>query len=137
MKVVHPEGFEPPTPGSEDQCSIQLSYGCTSSQKPCGYRSCYCKFFRYWSFGAIFSHKICSLRSLLMLWAPIIFQRKMRVLKIYSSFVEGFPGEIFVGIKKVAGFSARRLFCLVWKNFISWFSFYFGDYSMLLRLEMQ
>jgi hypothetical protein len=25
---VHPEGFEPPTLGSEDQCSIQLSYGC-------------------------------------------------------------------------------------------------------------
>ncbi len=25
---VHPEGFEPPTPGSEDRCSVQLSYGC-------------------------------------------------------------------------------------------------------------
>ncbi|KKU80367.1 MAG: hypothetical protein UY05_C0009G0014 [Candidatus Peregrinibacteria bacterium GW2011_GWA2_47_7] len=24
--MVPPEGFEPPTPGSEDQCSIQLSY---------------------------------------------------------------------------------------------------------------
>ncbi len=24
---VRPEGLEPPTPGSEDQCSIQLSYG--------------------------------------------------------------------------------------------------------------
>ena len=27
---VHPEGFEPPTLGSEDRCSIQLSYGCIS-----------------------------------------------------------------------------------------------------------
>ena len=26
--MVHPEGVEPPTPGSEDQCSIQLSYEC-------------------------------------------------------------------------------------------------------------
>ena len=26
-KQVHPEGFEPPTLGSEDRCSIQLSYG--------------------------------------------------------------------------------------------------------------
>jgi integrase len=25
---VHPEGLEPPTLGSEDRCSIQLSYGC-------------------------------------------------------------------------------------------------------------
>ena len=28
LKRVHPEGFEPPTLGSEDRCSIQLSYGC-------------------------------------------------------------------------------------------------------------
>ena len=26
-RMVRPEGFEPPTLGSEDQCSIQLSYG--------------------------------------------------------------------------------------------------------------
>ena len=26
--VVHPAGFEPATPGSEDQCSNPLSYGC-------------------------------------------------------------------------------------------------------------
>ena len=25
--MVRPEGFEPPTPGSEDQCSNPLSYG--------------------------------------------------------------------------------------------------------------
>src|SRR5437879_10672116 len=25
--LARPEGFEPPTPGSEDQCSIPLSYG--------------------------------------------------------------------------------------------------------------
>lgn len=25
---VHPRGLEPLTPGSEDRCSIQLSYGC-------------------------------------------------------------------------------------------------------------
>ena len=27
MLVARPEGFEPPTPGSEDQCSNPLSYG--------------------------------------------------------------------------------------------------------------
>ena len=29
--LARPEGFEPPTPGSEDQCSIQLSYRRTYS----------------------------------------------------------------------------------------------------------
>ena len=27
MSKVRPEGLEPPTLGSEDRCSIQLSYG--------------------------------------------------------------------------------------------------------------
>ncbi len=27
LLVARPEGFEPPTPGSEDQCSNPLSYG--------------------------------------------------------------------------------------------------------------
>lgn len=30
--LVRPEGFKPPTLGSEDQCSIQLSYGRNDSQ---------------------------------------------------------------------------------------------------------
>ena len=29
LSLVHPEGFEPTTPCSEDKCSNPLSYGCT------------------------------------------------------------------------------------------------------------
>jgi hypothetical protein len=32
QSLVTPEGFEPPTLGSEDQCSIQLSYGAASKR---------------------------------------------------------------------------------------------------------
>ncbi len=28
LRRVHPEGFEPPTLGSEDRCAIQLCHGC-------------------------------------------------------------------------------------------------------------
>src|SRR5262249_25303047 len=31
--TLHPEGLEPPTLGSEDRCSIQLSYGCNFLQR--------------------------------------------------------------------------------------------------------
>lgn len=39
---VHPGGFEPPTPGSEDRYSIQLNYGCvcvtTVTRRAASYR---------------------------------------------------------------------------------------------------
>lgn len=38
LVFVHPEGFEPPTLGSVDQCSIQLSYGCMLSPRLQGSR---------------------------------------------------------------------------------------------------
>src|SRR5271170_8108844 len=31
---MHPEGFEPPTLGSEDRCSVQLSYECLPKVYP-------------------------------------------------------------------------------------------------------
>ena len=31
--MVHAEGFEPTTPGSEDRCSIQLSYACMNDER--------------------------------------------------------------------------------------------------------
>ena len=35
--MVRPEGFEPPTLGSEDRCSIQLSYGRTMLRRGTAY----------------------------------------------------------------------------------------------------
>ncbi len=45
--MVHAERFELPTPGSEDQCSIQLSYACKNIKNILYYTRSTVNFLKY------------------------------------------------------------------------------------------